>query len=66
MVLFKTHQARRHPGVSAAEAGLPAEILTQRETTHTTLGTLCREGEHTHTHRIKSEELVFNLVNQWP
>lgn len=48
LFMFRAHQACRHPGVPATEPGLPAEILTQRETTHTaaTTQTLCREDTH--------------------
>lgn len=42
--VVQTHQARRHSGIFAAEPGLVAEVLTQRETTHTA-PTLC-EGTH--------------------
>lgn len=42
--VVQTHQACRHPGIPAAEPGLVAEVLTQRETTHTAQ-TLC-EGTH--------------------
>lgn len=36
----QTHQTRRHPGVPAAEPGLVADVLTQRETAHSVQG-LC-------------------------
>lgn len=38
--IVQTHQTRRHSGVSAAEAGEVAEVLTERETTHA-MQTLC-------------------------
>lgn len=53
--MFGAHQACRHPGVPTAEPGLPAEVLTQRETTHTAVAatqTLCRGDTH-----IKPEQI---------
>ena len=57
----QTHQARRHPGVSAAEPGLVAEVLTQRETTHAARHTLC-EGEHTDITRVSLTRWFFTQL----